>query len=320
MNADPARRKSINLSVNGNSPEPRRGLSTFKRQDYMWAYLMIAPTVIGLLIFYAWPVFQTIFFSFTEWGDFGKYHWAGLDNYKNMLQDTEVLKAFRNTFIFTLLVVPISIALSTIIAVMLNQKIKGRSVYRTLYFLPVVTMPAAIGMVWRWLYNTEYGLINYLLSLLSIDKIAFVTDANVALYSIIAVAIWSSLGTNIVILLSGLQGISSSYYEAAEMDGAGPFVRFFRITLPLLTPTMFFVTIMGLIAAFQVFDLLFIMLQNASPTVLESTQSVVYLFYKYAFVTNNKGYAAAIAVTMFAVIMMITALQMKLQKKWVHYS
>jgi multiple sugar transport system permease protein len=212
-----------------------------------------------------------------------------------------------------------SIALSTIIAVMLNQKIKGQSIYRTLYFLPVVTMPSAIGMVWKWLYNSEYGLINYLLSLLSINKIAFVTDANIALYSIIAVAIWSSLGTNIVILLSGLQGISSSYYEAAEMDGAGPFVRFFHITLPLLTPTLFFLTIMGLIGAFQVFDLLFIMVQNASPSVLESTQSVVYLFYKYAFVTNNKGYAAAIAVAMFAVILIITAVQMKLQKKWVHY-
>ncbi|GGF93555.1 carbohydrate ABC transporter permease [Paenibacillus aceti] len=317
MNAEHASRKSTGIS--GNSPRPHRGLSTFKRQDYTWAYLMIAPTVIGLLIFYVWPVFQTIFFSFTEWGDFGKYHWSGVDNYKNMIQDREVLMAFRNTFVYTLLVVPVSIALSTIIAVMLNQKIKGQSVYRTLYFLPVVTMPAAIGMVWKWLYNTEYGLINYLLSLLSINKIAFVTDANIALYSIIVVAIWSSLGTNIVILLSGLQGISSSYYEAAEMDGAGPLVRFFYITLPLLTPTLFFVTIMGLIAAFQVFDLLFIIVQNASPSVLESTQSVVYLFYKYAFVTNNKGYAAAIAVTMFVVILIITSVQMKLQKKWVHY-
>ncbi|PGS54432.1 sugar ABC transporter permease [Bacillus sp. AFS041924] len=291
---------------------------TRKRSDYFWAYLMIAPTMIGLTIFYLWPIIQTIYFSFTEWGAFGQYEWTGLDNYKRMLGDSNLLQSFKNTGIYIIFTVPIGIFLSILIAVLLNQKIKGKSVYRTLYFLPVITMPAAIAMVWRWLYNSDYGLLNYLLSIFGIKGPQWVSDPKIALYSIIVVAIWSGLGYNMVIFLSGLQGIPRTYYEAAEIDGAGPVKVFFKITLPLLSPVIFFVTIMSFIGAFQVFDLIFMMIGKSS-TALENTQSIVYLFYQHAFVLNDKGYAAAIAVLLLVIILIITALQMVLQKKWVHY-
>lgn len=291
---------------------------TRKRSDCFWAYLMIAPTMLGLFIFYLWPIVQNFYFSFTEWGAFGQYEWTGLDNYKRLLEDAALLQAFKNTSIYIIFTVPIGIFLSIIVAVLLNQNIKGKSIYRTLYFLPVITMPAAIAMVWKWLYNADYGMFNYLLSLVGIEGPQWVSDPNIALYSIIAVAIWSGIGYNMVIFLSGLQGIPKMYYEAAEIDGAGPVTVFFKITLPLLSPVIFFVSIMSLIGAFQVFDLIFMMIGKSS-TALESTQSIVYLFYQHAFVLNDKGYAAAIAVLLLAVILIITAIQMVLQKKWVHY-
>jgi len=307
----------VDVKVNRKLKVPNLS-KTKKRSDFFWAYLMIAPTMIGLLIFYLWPIIQTFYFSFTEWGAFGQYEWTGLDNYKRMLEDSNLLQSFKNTGIYIIFTVPIGVFLSILLAVLLNQKIKGKSVYRTLYFLPVITMPAAIAMVWKWLYNSDYGLLNYFLSLFGIKGPQWVSDPKIALYSIIVVAVWSGIGYNMVIFLSGLQGIPKTYYEAAEMDGAGPIKVFFKITLPLLSPVIFFVTIMSLIGAFQVFDLIFMMIGKSS-TALENTESIVYLFYQHAFVLNDKGYAAAIAVLLLVVILIITAIQMVLQKKWVHY-
>ncbi|WP_409341564.1 carbohydrate ABC transporter permease [Paenibacillus sp. MBLB4367] len=297
----------------GQSAKKRKSITT---KDWFWGYVMIAPLMIGLLVFYIWPVVQTFFYTFTDWGAFGNYTWAGLDNYKKLGDDPSLLRAFRNTLIYIISMVPISIFLSILIATLLNQKIKGLTIYRTIYFLPVVTMPAAVAMVWKWLYNADYGLINYALSFIGIKGPKWLTDPNIALFSVVIVAVWSSIGHNMVIFLSGLQGISSSYYEAAEIDGAGPFTKFFQITLPLLSPTIFFVAVLGLINAFQVFDIIFLMVGNIT---IEATQSVVYLFFKYAFMLNQKGYAATVAVVLFAIIMIVTYVQMKLQKKWVHY-
>ncbi|MFD0693100.1 carbohydrate ABC transporter permease [Paenibacillus sp. GCM10027628] len=290
--------------------------SSKRRSDWMWAYIMIAPLMLGLLVFYIWPVFQTFYFSFTDWGAFGKYTWSGLANYKQLFTDKELLFAFRNTSIYIVAAVPVGIILSIVLAVLLNQQIKGLSLYRTLYFLPVVTMPAAIAMVWKWLYNSDFGLINYVLSLLNISGPHWLTDNRTALLSIIIVAIWSSIGSSMIIFLSGLQGISVSYYEAASIDGAGAVTKFMRITLPLLTPTIFFVMVTSLISAFQVFDFIYMMVGDI---VMESTQSIVYLYFKYGFLKNSKGYASSIAVLLFVIILLITYIQMKIQKKWVHY-
>ncbi len=279
---------------------------------------MIAPFFLGLLGFYIWPIIQTFYFSFTKWEAFNTYSWAGLDNYKRLVQDVSLLHALRNTVTYVVMFVPMSIIISIIVATLLNQKIRGLAIYRTLFFLPVVTMPAAVAMVWKWLYNGDYGLINYVLSLFSIKAQNWLTDPKWALFAIVVVAVWSSIGNNMIIFLSGLQGISSSYYEAASIDGAGPFRKFYVITLPLLTPTIFFVTVISLIGAFQVFDLIYMMIGSRSLMV-ENTQSVVYLFYKYAFENNDKGYASAVGIFLLVIIMLITAVQMKLQKKWVHY-
>ncbi len=293
-------------------------LSKKKLNNYLWAYLMIAPLVIGLMIFYIVPFFKSLFYSFTNMGPFGTYKWIGVENYKKIFADSNFYLALKNTFVFTIINVPISIALSILLAVLLNSDIKGLGIYRTIYFLPAITMPAAVSMVWRWLFNSDFGLINYFLAKIGIQGPGWVTNPKIAIYSVIIVAIWSKVGYNMIILLAGLQGISKSYYEAAEIDGAGTVKKFFNITLPLLTPTIFFVVVMSLIGAFQVFEYIFMMIPNNSVA-LESTQSVVYLFYKNAFMLGEKGYASAIAVVLFVIIMIFTFIQMKLQDKWVNY-
>lgn len=289
-----------------------------RRKDIFWAYILIAPNLLGLGFFYFWPVLQNIYFSFTEWGDFGKYEFSGLVNYQTMIQDPIVWKALFNTFRYTIMVVPISVILSLVVAVLLNQGIKRIGIYRTLYYLPVITMPVAVAMVWKWLLNADFGLINHILSIFSITGPRWITDPQIAPYSVILVGIWSSIGYYMIIFLAGLQGISKSYYEAAKIDGAGVFSQFYRITLPVITPTIFFVTIMSLISAFQVFDVILMMIGDTNIAI-DTTQSLVYLFYKEAFVFNNKGYAAAISVLLLVIIIIVTIVQMIFQKKWVHY-
>ncbi|MBU3178683.1 MULTISPECIES: carbohydrate ABC transporter permease [Clostridium] len=286
--------------------------------DYYWAYLMIAPTIIGLIILNIWPLIQTIYLSFNKTSDFGLNQWVGLDNYKQMFSDPAVWQATLNTLKYTVISVPIGVILSLGIAVLLNSKIKGKTIYRTIYFLPMVSAPAAIAMVWRWLYSSDFGLFNYLLSFVGVKGPNWLTNPKLALLSIIVVGIWSYLGYNMIILLAGLQEIPKSFYEAAKIDGAGPIRQFFAITFPLISPTMFFVVITSMITGLQVFDLIFMMISK-SNAVMESTQSLVYLFYNYSFVMNDKGYGSTIVVLLLAIILVITAVQLKLQKKWVHY-
>lgn len=297
---------------------PRQKRSKLGKSDMFWGYFFIAPTLLGLLVFYIFPVFQTFFYSFTDWGAFGNYSLSGLDNYKKLLNKPEIWQAFRNTFLYAFAMVPISIAISIVVAVLLNQKIKGLTIYRTLFFLPVVTMPAAVGMIWAWLYNSEYGIINHILSLFSINGPSWLTDPKWVLTAIITVGIWSVIGMNMIILLSGLQGIPTTLYEAASLDGASPLYMFFRITLPLLTPTVFFVTVITSISAFQVFDIIFMMVSPTNPAI-GSARSVIYLFYHEAFVVGDKGLAAAIALVLFIIILILTIIQFRLQKRWVHY-
>jgi multiple sugar transport system permease protein len=293
-------------------------LSRIDRENMLWGFLMIAPTFLGLLTFYMWPIVQTFYLSFTEWKAFGKYSWAGMANYEKMVGDTELWGALGNTTAFALVSAPLSIAVAILIAVLMNQNIRGVAAYRAIYFMPVVTIPAAIGMLWKWLYNGDYGLINFVLSLVGIAGPKWLTDPSMALFSIILVSVWMHIGFYMVFFLSGLQAIPSSLYEAASIDGAGAWTSFFRITLPLLSPTIFFVSVISLIEAFQVFDLVFMMIDPASLT-LRDTQTVVYLFYKQAFEFNDKGYASAIAFLLFVIILAVTLIQVWFQKKWVHY-
>jgi len=289
-----------------------------KKKDWIAAYLFIAPLTIGIFVFYIYPFIQNLWFSFNDVNKFNIATFAGLENYKELLQSKELRRTFGNTLKYVLVTVPVGLALSLLIAALLNTKIKGKSIYRTLYFLPSVTMAAAVAMVWKWVYNDQVGILNGLLKMLGLPTQAWLTDPKLAPYSIMIVGIWMTAGYNMIILLAGIQGISKTYYEAAAIDGAGSVKQFFRITIPMLTPTIFFVLITSIISGFQVFDTIYMMVGKTNPA-YESTQSVVMLFYRNAFDYGHKGYAAAISIFLFAVIMIITVIQMIGQKKWVNY-
>lgn len=293
-------------------------LTAYHSNDVICAYLMLFPLLFGLSIFYIYPIFRTIFFSFTKWGTFGSYKLTGLENYVKLFTDHDMLLALRNTFIYTGISVPLGLSVALVVAALLNTKIKGMSFYRALYFLPAITMPSAVAMVWNWIYNGDYGILNYCLSLFGIKGLRWISDPNVAMYSLILVSIWAGIGVSMIIFLAGLQGIPSTYYEAASIDGAGVFKKFFKVTLPLLTPTIFFSLITSLIGSLQLFDLVFMMIRPGNLAMV-NTQSIVYLFYRNAFILNNKGYGAAISVALLVITMIVTSIQFTFQKKWVNY-
>lgn len=287
-----------------------------QRDEFIWGWLFILPTMLGLIVLNIIPGLQTIYQSFFRTGDFGMGNtFVGLDNYIRLINDSEVWQSLWNTIRYAIVEVPVSIAISLVLAAMLNRKIRGRSIYRTIFFLPMVVAPAAIAMVWRWLYNSNFGLINNVFGL----DVRWISDPRIAIYSIAAIGIWSVIGYNMVLFIAGLQEVPKDYYEAAEMDGASGIRQFFTITIPMISPTIFFVSVTRVIAAFQLFDLIFMVMDRTNPA-HSQTQSLVYLFYRYSFTENNMGYGSAIVVLLLAVIMVFTVLQMIVQKKWVHYN
>lgn len=294
------------------------GKRKFKKEAVLWGFLFVAPTILGLFFLNIKPAIETVFMSFQKFSGLGTSTFAGLENYERLLQDPQFPLAIWNTIKYSLIVVPGIIVFSLLSAVLMNQKIRGLSLYRVIYFLPVVATPAAIAMVWRWLYNSEYGLINYALSLIGIKGPAWLGDPRFSIIAIAIVGIWSAVGYNMVILLAGLKEIPKDYYESASLDGAGPIKQFFLITLPLVSPTLFFVSVTTVINSLQVFDVIYLMFDSKSE-VIPYTQTLVYMFFKHSFVLNNKGFGAAIVVVLLIIIALITALQMKLQKKWVNY-
>ena len=237
-----------------------------------------------------------------------------IGNYVEMFQSPEFWKATWNTIYFCILTVPIGIFLSLLVAILLNAKIKGKSAFRAIFFLPMVCAPAAVTMVWRWIFNTEYGVLNSLLG----TKISWVTNPNIVMITCAIVAIWSAIGYDAVLLLSGLQNISKSYYEAADIDGASKVTQFFSITLPMVSPTLFVVLIMRIMSSIKVYDLIYMMIDEANPA-LTSAQSLMFLFYRESFVAGNRGYGSAIVIWTVALIGVITAFQFIGQKKWVNY-
>lgn len=287
-----------------------------EKSEFMWGWLFILPTVIGLIILNIIPIFQTIYQSFFKTGDFGRGNiFVGVENYVKVFGDSEVWQSLINTFKYAIVEVPFSIAIALVLAVLLNRKMKGRSAYRTIIFLPMVAAPAAVAMVWRWLFNSDFGLLNNVFHL----NVKWVSDPKIAVYSIAVIGVWSIIGYNMVLFLSGLQEIPHDYYEAAQIDGATGVKSFFHITIPLLSPTIFFVLVTRVIGSLQVFDLMYMVMDKSNPA-LEKTQSLVYLFYKYAFINKNMGYGSAIVVLLLVITMIITVFQMIGQKKWVFYN
>jgi multiple sugar transport system permease protein len=297
----------------------KRKIPKNRLNEWKWAYLMVAPTIIGILILNIIPIIQTIYMSFFKSGAFGKKNiFVGLSNYKEMIFDVQIWYAVRNTLVYTCLVVPFTIAIALIIAVVLNKKIRGKGIYRTIYFIPMVAAPAAVTMVWRWLYNYNFGFINHILAGIGLDKVKWTENPNISLLSIAIIGIWSAIGYSMVILLAGLQEIPKDFYEASNIDGASSINQFFNITLPLVSPTLFFVAVTSIITAMQVFDVIYMMIDVANPA-YNRTVSLVYLFYNNSFKYSNKGYGSAIVVLLLAFILLITVIQMKAQKKWVNY-
>lgn len=294
---------------------PKKGTSQ-ERNEFVWGWIFILPTMIGLIVLNIYPIFKTIYESFFKTGDFGRGNiFIGAENYTKMFGDGEVWQALINTFKYAIVEVPFSIIISLVLAVLLNRKMKGRAIYRTIFFLPMVAAPAAIAMVWRWLFNAEFGLLNHILG----TKTNWVSNPKIAIFAIAVIGIWSIIGYNMVLFISGLQEIPGDYYEAASIDGATGIKQFWHITCPLLSPTIFFVMITRVIGGLQVFDLIYMVVDRNNPA-LKKTQSLVYLFYQNSFVENNKGYGSTIVVLLLAIIMVITVFQMWGQKKWVHYS
>ncbi|MCI9619005.1 MAG: sugar ABC transporter permease [Dorea sp.] len=287
-----------------------------EKSEFLWGWLFILPTVIGLIILNIIPIFQTIYQSFFKTGDFGKGNiFVGFENYSKVFGDSEVWQSLINTLKYAVVEVPFSIAIALVLAVLLNRKMKGRSVYRTIIFLPMVAAPAAVAMVWRWLFNSDFGLINNVFHV----HVKWVSDPKIAVFAVAVIGVWSILGYNMVLFLSGLQEIPGDYYEAASIDGATGIKSFFHITIPLLSPTIFFVLVTRVIGALQVFDLMYMVMDKSNPA-LDKTQSLVYLFYKYAFINKNMGYGSTIVVLLLIITMIVTVFQMIGQKKWVFYN
>ena len=292
---------------------------SYKKKTWIWGYGFIAPTVIGLLLLNIIPVFQTFYMSFHKSGAFGKGDkFIGFQNYIKLLNDPQVWQATWNTFKYMLLVVPPTLILALGLAVLLNGKIKGKGFYRTIYFLPMVAAPAAVTMVWRWLYNDQYGLINYVLAKFGLPPVNWIEDPTVAIYAIAVIGIWSTVGYSMVLLLAGLQEIPKDYYEAARIDGASPLKQLLTITVPLLSPQIFFVLVTSVISALQVFDVIYMMVSPQQPS-YDQTVSLVYLFYNNSFKYSDKGYGSTLVIFLLVIIMIITVIQMRLQKKWVTY-
>jgi multiple sugar transport system permease protein len=292
--------------------------SRLLRSEWAWGYALIAPTILGLFVLNIYPFFNSIWLSLQKMQGLSPAKFIGLKNYQTLFADKLVLQATWNTLYFMLLTVPVGIFLALIMATLLNNKIRGRDLYRGIYFLPLVVAPAAIAMVWRWMFNAESGIINQALSVFGITGPGWLSSPNTALVSCAIITIWSSLGYDLVLLLAGLQSIPQTYYEACEIDGAGPLRKFFHITIPLVSPTLFFVVVLRVMSAIKVFDVIYMLIKDSNPAFNKGV-SLMVLFYREAFVKFNKGYASAIVLWSFVIIGILTAIQFIAEKKLVHY-
>lgn len=282
--------------------------------DGAWPWLFVLPTLLGLAIFYFWPVIQTAYYSFTSWGVFGGAEFVGLENWINLVQSGEVPRALVNTLLYTAMLL-LGIPISIYIASLLNRPgLRFAGFYRVLYFAPFVSMPAAIALVWGMIFNSQYGILNQFLGVFGIPTVHWTSTEWVALIAIGIVGIWSSLGFNIIILGAGLRSIPGEMYEAARIDGASNWRQLVSITVPLLNPSIFFLTVLSVIRGMELFDLIFIMIGESNP-IRGDTQSMVSLFYRQAFVSNNKGTGAAIAILLMLIIGVLTAVQFAVQRR-----
>ena len=287
-----------------------------KRGEFVWLWVFLLPTLVGLLLGTLGPVLAAFGISFTDWDVLTSPRFVELENYQRLVNDPTFARALKNTVYYVGGMVPISTALSLFFALMMNQKLRGITLYRTAYFMPVVSSTVAVALVWSWIYSRDFGLLNYVLRQVGIEPLGWLSSTTWAMPAVILMSIWGNLGVGIVIFLAGLQSISQTYYEAAEVDGASRWQQFRRITLPLITPSLFFYFIITMIGAFQAFEQIYIMTRGGP---VNSTTTMVYYIYRNAFRNFKMGYASAQAIVLFLVIMVLTLAYWRLQEKWVNY-
>lgn len=289
-------------------------------KDTLIGYAYIMPALIILGIFSLYPIIKSFIMSFYADYDFFNdvVHAYGFDNFVYIFQDDDFYDSLWNTLLFVVGVVPASIIISLIIAVFLNSKIKFGKLFRTVYFLPFVTSVVAVAIVWQWIYHSKYGLLNYFLGWFGVDPIAWLNDPEWAMPALIIMCIWKSLGYNIILFLAGLQNINPQYYLAAQIDGASKFKRFWHITVPLLSPTTFFISIVVLINSFKVFDEVFALF-SGRPGPGNSAQTIVYYIFEKFYNEWEFGIASAAAFVLFIIIFIFTLIQLYVGKRKVNY-
>lgn len=289
--------------------------SGWERQQEIWFYALISPWIIGFLVFTLGPMIASAIFSLTQWDLLTPAQWVGLANFAEMVVDPLFWNALRVTIVYALGSVSLTIVVAMLVALLLNRNIRGQQFFRVIYYLPFVVSGVAVAWMWRIMYNPEFGVVNLVLDFFGIQGPRWLASSAWALPSLIIMSVWG-FGGNMVIFLAGLQGIPQHLYEAADIDGATGAAKFWHITLPLMTPAIFFALTTGLIGALQAFTTVYVM-TSGGP----GNATMVYGLYLYnnAFKFFKMGYASALAWVLFAIILIVTLLQFKLARQWVFY-
>jgi multiple sugar transport system permease protein len=289
-----------------------------RQREALWGFLFILPTYLGFAVFILGPLIAVAGISLTKFDLLGGTEFLGLANYQNMWGDTRLRTVYANTFFFTIFAVIFNVGIGLALAVLLNRRMPNflKNFFRSVYFFPLLVAHTYVAVIWQFLYQRDTGVINYYLSLLGIGPISWLASPNWVLPSVIIMDVWKNTGFAMLIFLAGLQNIPRDYYEAARIDGANTRQLFLKITLPLLSPTIFFVLVIFMIGAIQVFDTI-IVLTGGGPG--DASRSVVMYIYEQAFQKFDLGYASTIAMTLFAIILVLTLLQFWFGRRWVHY-
>jgi len=286
-------------------------LSDLLNKQAFAGYIFILPAIVGTLIFIIIPIFCSFGLSFTKWDLLNSIDFVGLDNYKKIFTEPVLVKILINTFVYAISVTVLGVIIPLVLAYILNCKIRGSEFFKTAYFLPFVTPMIVIGIIWEWIFDPNIGILNNVLHL----HINWLYDTNFAMPALIIVSVWKLIGYNMVIFLSGFSTMNNELLEASKIDGANEYETFRFISVPLLSPTIFFVVIITAISSFQVFDLIYVMTQGGP---LDSTNVLVYSIYKNAFEYFNVGKASALAYVLFAIVFILTLFQWKIRKKLVY--
>ncbi len=300
------------INILGKTPRARR--------QALWGLALVAPNTLGLLFFFGIPVLLSFWTAFQKWNGIKPPEFVALANFQRLLTDPDFWQALGNTLKVLAVTIPVGTVLSLSVAILLNQKLRGRSVFRTIYFLPVVTSTVAASIVWTWIFQAHYGLLDNLLASFGLLDLNWLTRPDLVLIPIAVVTIWQRLGFDMVLFLAGLQNIPAILYEAALIDGATRWQRFRHVTLPMLSPTLFLIVVLAFVSSFQIFDQVFIMTaRTVAGGVGGSATTLSFYLYQTGFTHAEFGYASAIGLAMFAIMLAVTLFQLRLQRLWVYY-